>query len=96
VSADTEISSESVRDSAPLEDENGDVIAGGDANDAFAGYELQRKTSDGSTGSQAYFVRCIVLEPGASVLVIRQYCATELYPLAAVLRDTLLTGLELP
>jgi hypothetical protein len=96
VVANTEISSETVIDSAPLEDENGDPIEGGNDSDAFVAYELTREGSDGTEGIQAFYVRCIVLVPGESVLAIRQYCAAEVYGLAAILRDALLDQLELP
>ena len=96
VLSDAQTSDASVLDFAPLEDENGDPIAGGNSNDAFAAYDLTIESDDGSEVQQAYYVRCIVLVPGESVLGIRQYSATELYPLAAILRDTLLLELTLP
>ena len=94
--ANAEISSETVLDSALLEDENGDPIEGGNDSDAFVAYELTREGSDGSEVLQAFYVRCIVLVPGESVLAIRQYCAAEVYGLAAILREALLDQLELP
>ena len=96
VFADSELNADNVLDVAPLEDENGDPIEGGDGSDAFVGYQLQRTASDGSEISQAFYVRCIVLAPGEAVLAIRQYSAAELYPLAAILLETLLLGLDLP
>ena len=96
VVANTETSADNVLDVQPMEDENGDPIEGGNGTDAFVGYQIQRTASDGSEITQAFYVRCIVIVPGQSVLAIRQYCAAELYLLAAILRDTLLESLELP
>ena len=91
-----ETGSDNVIDSEPLEDENGEVIQGGNSNDAFAAYRLTRTADDGSEIVQAFYARCIVMVPGQSILAITQYCADVLYILAAELRESLLEGLELP
>ncbi len=83
----------------PLVDANGVAVEGGDANDAFAASVLTR-SEDGDDASsqrnQAYYARCIVLEPGASILGIQQWSAGAIYEGAARQREELLAGLVLP
>jgi hypothetical protein len=96
VLANGQTGSENVTGSEPLEDENGEVIQGGNSNDAFAAYRLMRTADDGSEVAQAFYARCIVMVPGQSILAITQYSADVLYVLAEALRESLLEGLELP
>jgi S1-C subfamily serine protease len=83
----------------PLVDANGVQVEGGDENDAFAASILTRSEDDEDASArrnQAYYVRCIVLEPGVSMLGIQQWSAAAIYEGAARQREELLTGLVLP
>ena len=81
----------SVAGSTPLED-GGEVVQGGTAADAFGAYTLA--LSDG--GEQNIYLRCIVLDPGKSVLVIEHFWRDISYESAAARLEILLAGLELP
>ncbi len=81
----------------PLVADDGAPVAGGDASDAFAGSLLTRLDEQTDTRrNQAYYVRCIVLEPGVSVLGIQQWSGGAIYGEAARQREQLLAGLILP
>jgi hypothetical protein len=76
--------------------ENGSPVAGGDAHDAYQAVKLTSTGVDGSTSEQAFYVRCIELLPGSSMVAIQQWSAPEVYGIVAGMREELLAGLVLP
>ena len=85
-----------VASAQPLVTTDGASVEGGNAGDAFAASVLTRSEEDGATRNQAYYVRCIVLEPGVSMLGIQQWSAGAIYEVAARQREELLAGLTAP
>jgi predicted metalloprotease len=89
-------STSGVSDVAQAQGSDGSPMGGGDASDAWAVYDFTYTGTDGKPNQLSGFFECVVLSPGASVLVITQIVPADSYNDQIAPRVALLTNLVLP